>query len=97
MPFRDSLRPSSQGFLIPILVASRPAAADASGTDQGSSNPVKQLSLEQLGSIEVTSVTRQPEEVWNTAAAIYVITNDEIRRSGVTTIPDALRLALAWK
>lgn len=50
------------------------------------------MSLEQLGNIEVTTASKEPEEVWNTAAAIYVLTNDDIRRSGATTIPDALRL-----
>jgi iron complex outermembrane recepter protein len=50
------------------------------------------MSLEQLGNVEVTTVSKEPEEVWNTAAAIYVLTNEDIRRSGATTIPDALRL-----
>lgn len=52
-----------------------------------------QMSLAQLGNVEVTTATKEPEEVWNTPAAIYVITQEDIRRSGVTTIPDALRLA----
>jgi len=50
------------------------------------------LSLAQLGNVEVTSVSKEPEEVWNTPAAIYVLTNADIVRSGATTIPDALRL-----
>lgn len=56
-------------------------------------NPLKQLSLEQLGNIEVTTQSKTPTEVWKTTAAIYVITQDDIRRSGATTIPEALRLA----
>lgn len=56
-------------------------------------NPLKSMSLEQLGKIEVTTVSKEPQEVWNTAAAIYVITQDDIRRSGATNIPEALRLA----
>jgi iron complex outermembrane receptor protein len=56
-------------------------------------NPLKTMNLEQLGSIEVTTVSKEPEEVWNTPAAIYVITQEDIRRSGATSIPDALRLA----
>lgn len=51
------------------------------------------MTLEQLGTIEVTSVSKAPEEVWNTPAAIYVITQDDIQRSGATNIPGALRLA----
>ncbi|HKF48370.1 MAG TPA: TonB-dependent receptor [Terracidiphilus sp.] len=53
---------------------------------------LKSLSLAQLGQIEVTTQSKEPTEVWNTPAAIYVLTGDDIRRSGVTRIPDALRL-----
>jgi len=52
-----------------------------------------ELSLEQLGSIEVTSVTKRAEPLRDAAASIYVITADDIRRSGVRTLPEALRLA----
>lgn len=52
-----------------------------------------ELSLEQLGNIEVTSVSKEPEELWRTPAAIYVITQEDIRRSGATSIPEVLRLA----
>ncbi|MFZ0704772.1 MAG: TonB-dependent receptor [Candidatus Korobacteraceae bacterium] len=51
------------------------------------------MSLEQLGNIQVTSVNKAPEEVWKTPAAIYVITQEMIQRSGATNIPEALRLA----
>jgi len=51
------------------------------------------MSLEQLGNVEVTTVSKEPVEVWNTPAAIYVITQEEIQRSGATNIPEALRLA----
>jgi iron complex outermembrane recepter protein len=61
-----------------------------SNTPKG--NPLKQLTLEQLGNVEVTSVKKEPEQVWDTPAAISVLTNEDIRRSGVTNILDALRL-----
>jgi iron complex outermembrane receptor protein len=51
------------------------------------------MTLEQLGNIEVTTVSKEPEEVWNTPAAIYVITQEDIQRSGAANIPEALRLA----
>lgn len=54
---------------------------------------LKNMTLEQLGEIKVTTVSKEPQEVWNTAAAIYVITQDDIRRSGARNIPEALRLA----
>jgi iron complex outermembrane receptor protein len=53
---------------------------------------LKALSLEQLGEVEVTSVSKQPEEVWDTPAAVFVVTHDDIRRSGATNIPELLRL-----
>ncbi|NVN91073.1 MAG: TonB-dependent receptor [Desulfuromonadales bacterium] len=50
------------------------------------------LSLEDLMTLEVTSAARKSQSVANTAAAIFVITQEDIRRSGVTNIPDALRM-----
>ena len=49
------------------------------------------MSLEALMNIEVTSVSKKPEKQTAAAAAIYVISNADLRRWGVTTIPDALR------
>jgi len=43
--------------------------------------------------IDITSVSKKPEKLSNAAAAIYVITQEDIRRSGVTSIPEALRMA----
>jgi iron complex outermembrane receptor protein len=54
---------------------------------------LKSLSLEQLGNIEVTTANKWPTELWDTPSAVYVITGDDIRRSGATSIADALRLA----
>jgi len=51
------------------------------------------LSLEELGGIEITSVSKRPEPLARAAASVYVITNEEIRRSGVATLEEALRLA----
>jgi iron complex outermembrane receptor protein len=54
---------------------------------------LKKLSLEQLMDLDVTSVAKQPEPYGQAPAAIDVVTNDEIRRSGASSIPEALRLA----
>lgn len=54
---------------------------------------MSRLSLEELGQIEVTSVSKRPEPVASAPASIYVITNDDIRRSGALSIPEVLRLA----
>lgn len=54
---------------------------------------LKSLSLEQLGNVEVVTANKWPTELWHTPSAVYVITADDIRRSGATSIADALRLA----
>lgn len=54
---------------------------------------LKKLSLEELVNVEVTSVSRRPEKWFQTASAIQVVTSDDIRRSGASSIPEALRLA----
>ena len=56
---------------------------------------LKQLSIEQLMEIDVTSVSRRSEQLSKAAAAISVITGEDLRRSGVTNLPDALRLSVS--
>jgi len=70
------------------------SALGKSGQPNGSPSvqDLKSLSLQQLGEIEVTTQSKEPTEIWNTPAAIYVLSGDDIRRSGVTNLPDALRL-----
>jgi len=51
------------------------------------------LSIEELAGIEITSVSRRAEPLLQTPAAVYVITNDDIRRSGEASLPEVLRLA----
>jgi len=51
------------------------------------------LSLEQLTNITVTSASRRPERVIEAPASIFVLTAEDIRRSGATTLPELLRLA----
>jgi iron complex outermembrane receptor protein len=52
-----------------------------------------QLSIEELMNVEVVSATKQTQRLADAASAIFVITQDDIRRSGVTSVPEALRLA----
>src|SRR3569832_2041782 len=51
-----------------------------------------ELSLEQLMQVEVTTVSKKPERRFDSPAAVFVLTQDDIRRSGATNIPDLLRL-----
>jgi iron complex outermembrane recepter protein len=54
---------------------------------------LKALSIEDLMKIEVTSVSKAAQPLSDAPAAVYVITRDDILRSGARTIPDMLRLA----
>src|SRR6266513_4104258 len=58
-----------------------------------SADSLKKLSIEQLMNVEVTSVSKRPERLAQVASAIQVITQDEIRRAGAASLPEALRLA----
>jgi iron complex outermembrane receptor protein len=54
---------------------------------------IADLSIEELLNIKVTSVSKKAEPLSQTASAIYVITQEDIRRSGVSSIAEALRMA----
>lgn len=71
------------GFVL-STVASAVDVSDSSNLD---------LSLEELMSVVVTSVSKKEQTLAETAAAVHVITADDIRRSGATNVPEALRLA----
>jgi len=86
----------SPGLLLPalaalclVLSAGSAAAADSSSGE----GALEGLSLEQLASVEVTSVSKAAERLSRAPAAIYVISHDQILRSGATSVPEALRLA----
>jgi iron complex outermembrane receptor protein len=68
------------------------ALADAP-VDAPSAGELKHLSVDELMNLEVTSVSKQPEKLLQAPSAIQVITSEDIRRSGATSIPEALRLA----
>jgi iron complex outermembrane receptor protein len=51
------------------------------------------LSLNDVTNVKVTSVSKKPEKLFESQAAIYVISSDDIKKSGATTIPDLLRMA----
>ena len=67
-------------------------ASVSSAAEPGSAN-LADLSIEQLMNESVTSVSKKETTLDESPAAISVITNDDIRRLGITSIPEALRLA----
>jgi iron complex outermembrane receptor protein len=73
-------------LLLPLVLATKVVA-------QQRQPDLTELSLEDLMNVRVTSAAKKEQKLLQTPAAVYVITEEDIRRSGVTTLPDALRLA----
>src|SRR5882757_9925536 len=86
-PVRSAGRILLAGFLAGVLAGSTVAQTSRSVPD------VTAVSLEDLWNMQVTSVSKRSQKVADAPAAIFVITQDDIRRSGATSIPEALRLA----
>lgn len=79
-----------EGLLIALLFfgVARPALAQ----NRSTASSLADLSLEQLMDLEITSVSKKEERFFDAPAAVYVLTNEDIRRSGATSIPEALRM-----
>ncbi|MFW5443711.1 MAG: TonB-dependent receptor plug domain-containing protein [Methylococcaceae bacterium] len=75
-------------YLLPSIVYL--ASFSIAYSDQ---NELLELSVEDLLNVEVISVAKKAKSLNDSPAAIYVITQDDIKRIGATSIPEALRLA----
>src|SRR6266850_652907 len=80
-------------LLLWLTMTDQMTRAQAAQSNQNPPKNLKQVSLEELGQIEVTTASKVPVKATRTPAAIYVITQEDIRRSGATSIPEALRMA----
>ena len=73
------------------------AAATLLGATSLAAQPVQErltdLSLEELSNLEITSVSKRAERLSDVPASVFVITAADIRRSGASSLPEALRLA----
>ncbi|MBL8863136.1 MAG: TonB-dependent receptor [Planctomycetes bacterium] len=79
--------------LVPCVLAAWLAPALAQEPVGPSSEPpLAELSLEDLMEIEISVASRHGERLMDVPAAVYVLTGDELRRQGVQTIQDALRM-----
>jgi iron complex outermembrane receptor protein len=59
---------------------------------RGDEPDVTAMSMEDLMNVQVTSVSKRSQKLADAAAAVFVITQDDIRRSGAQSIPEALRM-----
>src|SRR6266700_3088329 len=91
--FMNPVAFSTPKLMVLVFVACAGNALAQTYAASSAPSELKKLSLEELLDIEVTSVSRRPEKWSETASAIQVITQEDIRRSGVTSLPEALRLA----
>jgi len=76
-----------------LLIAQPVIRAQHTSSEPDGVASLKKLDLAHLMDLEVTSVSRRPEKLSDTASAIQVITGEDIRRSGARDLPEALRLA----
>ncbi|MGZ5200267.1 MAG: TonB-dependent receptor plug domain-containing protein [Telluria sp.] len=85
------LRPLSRQLLAGLagLACALPAGAAPQGVD----SRLADLSIEELSNIEVVSVSKKPEALIDAPASVYVITAEDIRRSGAASLAEVLRLA----
>jgi iron complex outermembrane receptor protein len=91
MPVRVTAR------LVPVSVAALVLVTGLAGTEErpptSTARELTDLSLEELTNLQVTSVSRRAERLADAPASIFVITAEDIRRSGVRSLAEALRLA----
>jgi iron complex outermembrane receptor protein len=73
------------GLLLSAAIPGRAAPWDASA--------VADLSLEEIAQVQVTSVSKKAELLIDAPASVFVITGEDIRRSGASSLPEAMRLA----
>src|SRR5918993_2720616 len=76
-----------------IYVALVPAVLDAQVPVATTAQDLKRLSIEELAELDVTSVSRRPEPLAHAAAAVSILRQEDIARSGAMTLAEAMRLA----
>ena len=81
------------GLILASLFFSFSATAEEKTSEEISIEELRNLSLEQLMNIQVTSVAKHPQKMLAAPAAVYVITQEDIQQSGALSIPEALRMA----
>jgi iron complex outermembrane receptor protein len=80
-------------LLTALLVSVGATGVPSSAAAAPESGSLADLSLEELSNIQITSVSKKAERLSDAAASVFVITADDIRRSGARRLTDVLRLA----
>jgi iron complex outermembrane receptor protein len=77
-------------LVLSCLVA--PALAQQAAQSPANEIDLTSMSIEDLASIQVTSASKKSESLSAAPAAIFVITGEDIRRGGFSSVPEALRM-----
>lgn len=85
--------PAAWLLATPLLAAPQIATATTPDSVLVAAADVAEMSLEDLARVRVTSVSGRPRPAHLSAASLFVITSEDIRRSGAGSLPEALRLA----
>src|SRR3712207_1020874 len=76
-----------------LYLALVPAVVQAQAPVGSTAQDLKRLSIEELAELDVTSVSRRPEPLAQAAAAVSILRQEDLRRSGAMTLAEAMRLA----
>lgn len=76
-----------------LLVLMSAARASAQSDVARLAQDLKRLTIEELAEVDITTASRRVERLSNTPAAVAIVSDEDIRRSGVTTVAEAMRLA----
>src|ERR1035438_5916099 len=88
------MKPLSATKLVSVVLLLAAPVQNLTGQTQNQAPiDLRQASLEDLMDITVTSVSKREQKLSRAAAAIFVISQEDIKRSGATNIPDVLRMA----
>ncbi|HYC96843.1 TonB-dependent receptor [Brevundimonas sp.] len=83
---------STRRIILAAIAVVLSAASGGGALAQSEAASLEDLSLEEILQANVTSVAKRPQRVEETAAAVFVISREDIRRSGVTTLPELFRM-----
>src|SRR5450631_3972442 len=89
---RQTPFPCRVGLVRAVIFSSLFASMTLGSRAQQSKPDLSDISLDTLANTEITSVSRKAEKLSSAAAAVFVITHEDIRRSGLASIPELLRM-----
>ncbi|MHC4298966.1 MAG: TonB-dependent receptor plug domain-containing protein [Planctomycetota bacterium] len=93
MVVRRTFRTKAFMLMLTLLIVHRSSPCLFAGEpDTNDSEDFFEMSLEELMNVKITTHSKKEEKLFRTPAAAYVLTGEDIRRSGATTVADALRM-----